>query len=108
MLIGEWLRRVHYRLNRRRLEAELREEMDAHREVLGTPARFGNELHLRERSRAVWGWSWLDGLGADVRIAARGLTRRRGFTAAAAGSLALGFALVASTLAVTNAYLMRS
>ena len=39
--------------------------MEAHRELMGEPARFGNTLQLRERSRDVWGWAWLDALGRD-------------------------------------------
>ena len=73
--IAEWLRRVWYLLNRGRFEDALQREMEAHRELMGEPVRFGNTLQLRERSRDVWGWAWLDSLGRDVRFAARGLRR---------------------------------
>ena len=73
--IGEWLRRIRYLLNRGRLEAALQEEMDAHRSMMGEPRRFGNTLLLRETSRDVWGWAWLDALARDLRFAARGLRR---------------------------------
>jgi putative ABC transport system permease protein len=53
-------------------------------------------------------WSWLDGLLRDVRFAARGLRRTPAFTVAAIASLALGFALVTSAVAVVNAYLVRT
>ena len=106
--MGEWLRRIWYLLNRGRLEAALREEMDAHRAMMGEPARFGNTLQLRERSRDVWGWAWLDGLVRDVRFAFRGLCRTPVFTLVAITSLALGLALTTSTVSVVNAYLIRS
>ena len=106
--IGEWLRRVRYLLNRGRLEAALRDEMDAHREMMGEPVRFGNSLQLRERSRDVWGWDWLDGLLRDFRFAARGLGRTPVFTLVAIVSLALGLALTTTTVSVVNAYLIRS
>jgi hypothetical protein len=44
----------------------------------------------------------------ELRYSARTLTKNKGFTIVAVSSLALGFALVATTLAVVNAYLIRS
>jgi putative ABC transport system permease protein len=44
----------------------------------------------------------------DVRYGARSLSRKKGFTFVAVFSLALGYALVATMLAVVNAYLIRS
>jgi len=107
-VLAEWVRRLGYRLNRRRLEDALQQEMEAHRELMGEPVRFGNTLQLRERSRDVWGWGWLDALGRDVRFAARGLRRTPLFTLVATVSLALGLALATSTVSVVNAYLIRS
>ena len=106
--ISEWLRRLWYLLNRDRLEAALQQEMEAHRTMMGEPGRFGNTLHLRERSRDVWGWAWLDAPVRDVRFAARGLRRTPVFTVVATLSLALGLALTTSTVSVVNAYLVRS
>jgi predicted permease len=106
--LGEWLRRIWYLLNRGRLEAALQEEMDAHRAMMGEPVRFGNTLQLREESRDVWGWAWLDAAVRDVRFAARGLRRTPVFTFVATVSLALGLALTTSTVSVVNAYLIRS
>ena len=71
-------------------------------------ARFGNVLALRERSRDVWGWGWLDAVVRDVRFAARGLLRTPVFTIAATLSLALGLALTATMVSVVNAYLIRT
>ena len=107
-LIGESLRRVWYLLNRDRLEGALRAEMEAHRAMMGEPARFGNTLRLREASHEVWGWAWLDAIVRDVRFAARGLRRTPVFTVVAVLSLALGLALTIVTLSVLNAYLLRS
>lgn len=44
----------------------------------------------------------------DLRFAARQLLKNPGFTAVAVSSLAVGLALAASTLAIVNAYLLRS
>ena len=106
--LGEWLRRLRYLLNRRRVDAALREEMEAHRAQMGQPPRFGNLQRLREEAHDVWGWNWLDQLVRDVRLAARALWRTPGFALGAVLSLALGFALAATAVAVSNAYLLRS
>ena len=108
MRIAEWSRRLWYLLNRRRLDAALRREMDDHRAQMTDPSRFGNALRLREESQDVWGWRWLDHLGHDFRHAARTLRRTPGFTTVSIASLAAGFVLAASTVAVLNAYLLRS
>jgi putative ABC transport system permease protein len=47
-------------------------------------------------------------IGRDVRLAWRTLLRTPGFTLVTTASLSLGFALIASTTAVVNAYLIRS
>ena len=44
----------------------------------------------------------------DLKFALRQLLKNRGFTVVAVSSLAVGLALTASTLAVVNAYLLRS
>ncbi len=106
--LGEWLRRIWYLLNRKRFEAALHEEMEAHRARLGQPARFGNALRLREESRDVWGWAWLDALVRDFSFAARGLRRTPVYTVVVIGSLALGLALTTVMVSVVNAYLIRS
>lgn len=46
--------------------------------------------------------------GRDMRLAARSLARTPGFSAVAVLSLGLGLALTACTMAVVNAYLLRS
>src|SRR5260370_7030926 len=50
---------------------------------------------------------WQDLVG-DLRFAARSLRRNPGFTATAMISLALGVALMASTLSVMNSYVVRA
>ena len=72
----EFLRRLKYLFNRRRLDQELADEMEAHREIAaqqGNP--FGNTLRLREEARDAWGWTWIDRLAQDLSYAARMLRK---------------------------------
>ncbi len=88
----ELYRRLLYRLNRRRVESELAEEMAAHREMMPAAdrANFGSPLQLQETVRELWGWTWLDRLFQDLRYGFRGLLRSPGFTLTAILVLALG------------------
>jgi len=92
-LIREFLRRLWYLLNRRRLETELQLEMQAHREMLAESqcTGFGNSLQLREQSGDVWGWNGLDTFLQDLRTVRR--TLKPGFAAAAGLILSLGIGL---------------
>jgi predicted permease len=90
--MGSLLRRIHYLLNRRRLDAELQSDMEFHREMAARAGRnnFGNTLRLRERAREAWGWTWLDRLVQDLRYGARILVRAPGFTLVGVLVLAIG------------------
>src|SRR5215471_12244323 len=99
---GEWLRRIGYLFNRRRIERDLQREMEMHREMMGEPVRFGNMLRLREESRDVWGWNWLDTAWLDLKFAARTLRHSPGFTIGAAIILALGMGLNLTLFEIYN------
>lgn len=89
--MGELLRRLWFLLNRSRFERELRDEMEAHREMsAGGGAPFGNTLRLRDEAVDAWGWRWFERLAQDVRFGARLLWRAPGFTLTAVAVLALG------------------
>jgi predicted permease len=90
--MGEFFRRIHYLLNRRKLERELQNDIDFHREMLSAESRkdFGNTTRMRERSREAWGWGWLDRVAQDLRFGARLLKKSPGLVFTATVVLALG------------------
>ena len=99
------LRRIRYLFNRSAMERDLQDEMRAHREMLGADRRtsFGSDLRLREQTRDVWGFVWLDQLHQDLAYGARALRRCPGFTLAAVGILALGVGLNLAAFHLYNA-----
>ena len=110
-------------LGRRQAEEDLHEELRLHLELererqrdVGVPesdalraARrtLGNTTLIRERTRDVWGWRWLDDLARDVRHALRGLGRSRGFAATVVLVLALGIGANTAMFSVVYGMLIR-
>jgi macrolide transport system ATP-binding/permease protein len=117
------LRRLRYIFRQRRLEAELREELESHRrmreqelEARGASAAdaayasrraLGNTTLAREDARRVWIWPWLESLSQDSRYAVRSLARQPGFTAIALGTLAAAIGLNTSFFTVFGAAVFR-
>lgn len=117
------LRRLCYWVQRSRLEADLAEEMDFHREMterelarnghrpddVRPAARraLGNLTLARERSREVWIWPWLESLVYDLRFAVRDLRRDRSFSLTAIAMLALAIALNVVAFTIMDAMLFR-
>lgn len=90
--MGELLRRIRYLMNRRRLDAELADEMEFHREMAEKAGRknFGSMALSREQAREAWGWAWLDNFVQDLRFGMRIWVRTPGLTFVAILVLALG------------------
>ena len=118
-----WLYRVVPYVGRRQAEQDVHEELRLHLELererlrdAGVPEaeasraaqrKLGNAPQIRERTRDVWGWRWLDDLGRDMRHAARGLRREPGFTATVVVVLALGLGANTAMFSIVYGVLLR-
>src|SRR5579859_3311177 len=122
------LRRLFNKLRffarRERFDADLAEEMAYHRELkqrdiqAGDPAlnardarhatnrEFGNDLHLRDRSRDVVGF-WFETTLQDFRFSLRQLRKNLGFTVTAIFMLALGIAASVAIFSFVDAALLK-
>lgn len=100
----ELFRRLHFLLHRRRLDAELENDMEFHREMAARAGNtnFGNTLRLREQAYEAWGWTWLDRLKQDLRFGMRILARAPGFTVVATLVLAIGVGVNVSAFSLFN------
>jgi macrolide transport system ATP-binding/permease protein len=112
----ELLRRFGYFFRRAEYERDLDEEMAHHLamleqdEGLGTSAvrQFGNAASLKEESRSMWTFGFLEQLAQDIRYALRTMAANPLFTATAALSLALGIGANTAIYSFMDAILMRS
>ena len=117
------VRRLVHWLRARSHQAELFDELAFHRDMIerdflarGLSPReardaarraMGNETFMREESRAVWIWSWVDALRQDCLYTIRGLRWSPGFTAAVVLTLALGLGVNAAMFNVVDRLLFR-
>ncbi len=90
--MSEFFRRLQYLLHARQRNQELQDEMEFHRGMMPQKDRrnFGNHARLREVSHEVWGWTWLERLGQDLRYAFRRSHKTLGFSVTVIVTLALG------------------
>jgi predicted permease len=114
--IRELLRRLGFLMRRGEYERELEEEMAHHLAMLEGDGRlpdaarrqFGNVTSLREESRSMWTFAFVEQTAQDMRYALRMMAANPLFTATAALSLALGIGANTAIYSFMDAILMRS
>ena len=110
----ELLQRLRALFYRAQFERDLDDEMAHHLAMLaaerGAAARgqFGNLAYLKEESRSMWRFAFLEQLAQDLRYALRTMAANPVFTATAAISLALGIGANTAIYSFMDAILMRS
>src|ERR1017187_2090441 len=91
---------------RRQEEREMREELGSLTAIAGSK-ELGNLTLAMEDVRATWGWTWLDGILADIRYSLRALRRQPAFVAVAVLSLALAIGANSAIFSFADALLLR-
>src|SRR5262245_65882368 len=104
--------------------AELDEELVFHREALeqdliargSTPEEaratarraMGNETQMREASRAMWLWPWVEGVWQDAKSTIRSLRRSAAFSAGVILTFALGVGVNAGMFSFLDRQMFRA
>ena len=94
-------------------DLELEEEEQRERGLSPEEARyaarraFGNPTLIREQTRAVWTWDWLERLVRDLKYGTRTLLRSPGFSIVSVLVMALGIGATTSLFTMVRAVLLR-
>ena len=94
-------------------DLELEEEEQREGGISGEEARytalraFGNPTLIREQTRAIWSWNWLESLARDLRFSQRTLRRTPGFTVIAILVMALGIGANVALFTVVRGVLLK-
>ena len=112
--MNENLRKLRWLFARRRREAELQDELAFHLEEeaeergYGAARRdLGNLGLIKEDTRQMWGWTWVEQLMQDWRYAVRTMLKNPAFAAMAALSLALGIGANTAIFSFMDALMLR-
>lgn len=122
--MNSFFRKLRWLTQRGTKEAELRQELQFHMEEeaeqrigegwqdenaqWAARRELGNLTTVQERTRAVWGWTFLEQLVQDLRYALRTMLHNRLFTALSLLSLALGIGANTAIYSFMDSILLRA
>ena len=108
------VRKLWWLFSRKQRDIDLSEELRFHLEEEAEECGYnaarrelGNIALIKEDTRAVWGWIWIEQFLQDLRYAARTMRKSFAFTALTVLSLALGIGANSAIYSLTDAVVMR-
>src|SRR6188508_3119981 len=118
-----WFRRLRARIRYRSFDADLRQEIDAHRAMTEAELRsrgvapgeartastraMGNVTLAREEARAVWLAPWLESVWQDVKYGVRALLRTPAYTITTLATMVIGVFLNTAAFTFFNTLILR-
>jgi len=110
---------IFRRKDEQSLDNEIRDYMDRETQLnveggmpeeearLAARRKLGSPSYVKEETRAVWGWTWIERLWQDLEYSGRTMAKNPGFTLVAILSLAIGIGANSAMFSLADALVLR-